>query len=463
MQNIVDEASEVAERTCQSCGEPGARSQCPCKASFYCDEECQRASWRRHKGECTKSMRKKIDDKQQELGKDSQQLTARWTALGEVYLRQRRYAEAQECLEEVSRLLLLHNQTKTPEGAALCESLSKVYQRMDRKCDAVTWNNTALEIYGILADGSDTLDVARVLARRARLLWTWHRNQPEELQQTLSHAIALFQRLCRSSEARPIPNLPYENARFYTLMARLMWCGNSTHSDTNAEDAATCLATVVEHETRVSMSPEDPNTVKVMLKAGELYADMEMWDRARALLEEGANLLQTHHLGDDNTRRKLLHALSRCLCAKGKLQLALGMRQQALRLVKKIGCNAKWRAEAERHLAQILRRIDEKEKGEKRMLKAVSFAEGMDQESPTVKVLLGRILFDLALLRIDRGNLPGAKEALQSSVALYDAVGIRCGKAKCGRGLLKKLEEGAEVDGEERCPCCGGVEGNWWD
>ena len=48
---------------CQHCKKLGAKSYCSsCKSSYYCNVECQRADWKKHKRKCKKLRKKQTKD-----------------------------------------------------------------------------------------------------------------------------------------------------------------------------------------------------------------------------------------------------------------------------------------------------------------------------------------------------------------------------------------------------------------
>eukprot|EP00283_Hemiselmis_rufescens_P004510 CAMPEP_0173418496 /NCGR_PEP_ID=MMETSP1357-20121228/627_1 /TAXON_ID=77926 /ORGANISM="Hemiselmis rufescens, Strain PCC563" /LENGTH=61 /DNA_ID=CAMNT_0014380993 /DNA_START=29 /DNA_END=210 /DNA_ORIENTATION=- len=48
-------------KVCGTCGKVDAPLKCPCKAVFYCDEECQGASWGSHRGMCSWDVERKVE------------------------------------------------------------------------------------------------------------------------------------------------------------------------------------------------------------------------------------------------------------------------------------------------------------------------------------------------------------------------------------------------------------------
>eukprot|EP00282_Hemiselmis_andersenii_P008056 CAMPEP_0114116706 /NCGR_PEP_ID=MMETSP0043_2-20121206/4638_1 /TAXON_ID=464988 /ORGANISM="Hemiselmis andersenii, Strain CCMP644" /LENGTH=428 /DNA_ID=CAMNT_0001209039 /DNA_START=40 /DNA_END=1323 /DNA_ORIENTATION=+ len=419
---------DVVGKCCLTCSRGGAKMQCPCHNVFYCGTKCQGESWQEHKVYCTCYLRKQIEKRQQEVGRNAKELVVRWKEVGDIFLQQRRLVEAEECLSEAWRLDDMHAEDPSMR-AGILESLATLYSKTLRLTGAVECAAKALHIYKGMAPEGGSVPHARMSVRMGQLMHV-HGAHTHESQSLDACALitAGFQELSGLVE----PEHP-EVVRASLVVAKI------SHSCGENKENSAFLANHAVRIVRQAYPVDHPLAIFTMLKAGSIHAELGAWEKAERLLHKGLQLLRRHHPRDDNTHWKLLKNLSRCKCALGQLDEALKLRQQMVRIFRKLGhVKSDMGAHALRGVAAVLRKMGEPEAAEEKLDKAIDAAAAA-RNSPGLN---GSVWYALALCRIQRGDLAGARTAAKTSVIEYDKVGLQCGTSERARGLLKKLEEG---------------------
>uniref|UniRef100_A0A7S1GVI6 MYND-type domain-containing protein n=1 Tax=Hemiselmis andersenii TaxID=464988 RepID=A0A7S1GVI6_HEMAN len=99
------EAGLEKPKVCGTCGAGDAPLKCPCKAVFYCNTECQGASWREHRKVCTWDLERKLERQRDRLGGDDLAIGNACFDLGVLYYQQTRLLEAEEHYLEALRII----------------------------------------------------------------------------------------------------------------------------------------------------------------------------------------------------------------------------------------------------------------------------------------------------------------------------------------------------------------------
>jgi len=169
------EAGLEKPKMCGTCGAVEAPLKCPCKAVFYCNAECQGASWREHRKVCTWDLERKLERERGRLEGEDPAIGSACLELGALYHEQDRFGEAEERYEEALRIFLAVNGEVSEHVAGLCANLGKLYDRQGRLDDGLRMQKRALRVYRrVHGDGHDSVanalcSVGNLLCRKGEL------------------------------------------------------------------------------------------------------------------------------------------------------------------------------------------------------------------------------------------------------------------------------------------------------
>jgi tetratricopeptide (TPR) repeat protein len=152
---------EKPKRPCGACGKLGAPVRCPCKGESYCNATCQKARWLKHKTKCSVHLSRELVSQRSEFGDDAVERGRASWKVGQIFMSQGRYEEAQVSLLEAERIYRLPGLfgACVPSLAGTLHSLGCLYQNQGKYVDADQRFKDALLMFDSI---SDDLEVANV-------------------------------------------------------------------------------------------------------------------------------------------------------------------------------------------------------------------------------------------------------------------------------------------------------------
>jgi hypothetical protein len=125
-------------RTCVTCSKPGPSQKCPCGTASYCGVECQKASWKTHRGDCTIHLYAQAQAAKHEHGTDSPETILANYKLALLFSKQQQMVKSQKilvkCLEVCNRLRSHHQRFAIASPhiiLPITHSLSETYGKQD--------------------------------------------------------------------------------------------------------------------------------------------------------------------------------------------------------------------------------------------------------------------------------------------------------------------------------------------
>eukprot|EP00282_Hemiselmis_andersenii_P046690 CAMPEP_0172091714 /NCGR_PEP_ID=MMETSP1043-20130122/25052_1 /TAXON_ID=464988 /ORGANISM="Hemiselmis andersenii, Strain CCMP441" /LENGTH=419 /DNA_ID=CAMNT_0012754379 /DNA_START=36 /DNA_END=1293 /DNA_ORIENTATION=+ len=409
---------DVVGKCCLTCSRGGAKMQCPCHNVFYCGTKCQGESWQEHKVYCTCYLRKQIEKRQQEVGRNAKELVVRWKEVGDIFLQQRRLVEAEECLSEAWRLDDMHAEDPSMR-AGILESLATLYSKTLRLTGAVECAAKALHIYKGMAPEGGSVPHARMSVRMGQLMHVHgaHTHESQSLDATCALITAGFQELSGLVE----PEHP-EVVRASLVVAKI------SHSCGENKENSAFLANHAVRIVRQAYPVDHPLAIFTMLKAGSIHAELGAWEK-----KGGAAASQGTAAAAEAPPPRRQHPLEAAqeplalqVCAGAARRGAEAAAADGEDLQEAWHVKSDMGAHALRGVAAVLRKMGEPEAAEEKLDKAIDAAAAA-RNSPGLN---GSVWYALALCRIQRGDLAGARTAAKTSVIEYDKVGLQCGTSE---------------------------------
>ena len=394
--SLVAVAHRVMEKSswpCAGCQELSAKHRYPCKWESYCSVACKKKMWGKHKERCSVFLSKDIAAETEKHGHMSEEVVEKMMNLGNVFILQDRYPEAEKMLRQAEAIARQIVGDNDPLVASILQNIGMVLQQQDRLEEAVELFFTSLDI-NLELYGGESVKVASNLISLGSMFVI--KGEHVLAREAFEKALQLYQ-----TEEEEFPG---EGNRLKRIACCLCSLGGVDDKMGNAESAEEKYATAL--EIRDGLPPGCP-------------------ERESSSLMYKVNLLVREE--------KLGEALIHMTAALPILRSVHGARSPTM-------------AKALLHLAQIYRKQGEFHKSLKAIRKAKKFRLLGVNDRDHVSVV--EMDYDIALVLMDQRQYDEARMLLETVAVKYGSIrGNHFSVAQAHGKLARCLEELGDIKG----------------